>query len=177
MKTLAVVLGLCLAASAQAQTEKKPVTLRSVLLDQLHSTHDKKNWYVDADTAVANLTAEQSNWTDGKGNHSVGQLVNHLVFWNRQSLANFKGETPEKFGGNNDETFTKFDSKQWKATVQALDEVLTQLEKLVELADDKSLEKWAPTLANIGAHNAYHIGQVVFVRREQGSWDAEKGVK
>lgn len=177
MKTLVAVLGFFLAASAQAQTEKKPATLRSVLLEQLRSTHDKKNWFVDADTAVANLTAEQANWTDGKGNHSVGQLVDHLVFWNRQSLAKFKGETPEEFSGNNDETFTKVDSKQWQASVQALDDVMTQLEKLVESADDKTLEKWAPTLANIGAHNAYHIGQIVFVRREQGSWEAEKGVK
>ena len=31
--------------------------------------------------------------------------------------------------------------------------------------------------AHIGVHNAYHIGQMVYVRKEQGSWDPEKGVK
>jgi hypothetical protein len=32
-------------------------------------------------------------------------------------------------------------------------------------------------IAHIGAHNAYHIGQIVFVRKEQGSLDPAKGVK
>jgi hypothetical protein len=26
-------------------------------------------------------------------------------------------------------------------------------------------------------HNAYHIGQIVYIRKLQGSWDPEKGVK
>ena len=75
---------LCLPLSAQ---DKKPPTLRSILLEQLRTTHDQKDWFVDANTAVAGLTAEQARWTDGKGNHSVGQLANHLVFWNTESLA------------------------------------------------------------------------------------------
>jgi len=31
-------------------------------------------------------------------------------------------------------------------------------------------------LAHVGTHNVYHIGQIVFVRKEQGSWKPEKGV-
>jgi len=29
----------------------------------------------------------------------------------------------------------------------------------------------------VGAHNAYHIGQMIYVRKEQGSWNPDKGVK
>src|SRR5215475_8691483 len=73
------------------QEQKGPApTLKSVLLEQLQSTHSKSDWFVCANVAVAGLTAEQANWTDGKGNHSVGQLAYHLVFWNRQSLAKMK---------------------------------------------------------------------------------------
>jgi hypothetical protein len=35
----------------------------------------------------------------------------------------------------------------------------------------------APTIANICTHNAYHIGQIVYVRKLQGSWNPDKGVK
>jgi uncharacterized damage-inducible protein DinB len=157
--------------------DKKPGDLKSALLEQLRTTHNAKDWFVDGNTAVQGLTAEQASWTDGKGNHSVGQLANHLIFWNRQSLAKFKGEQPEKFSGNNDETFNNFDSKKWNETVQQLDSVMTEWEKAVEAADQKKLEAWASTIAHIGAHNAYHIGQIVYVRKEQGSWDPEKGVK
>jgi phage-related protein len=107
----------------------------------------------------------------------VGQLTNHLLFWNRQVLAKFKGETPEKFSGNNDETFNNFDTKKWNDTVKQLDQVMTELEKFVETTDEKKLETFASEIAHIGTHNAYHTGQIVFVRKLQGSWNPEKGVK
>jgi uncharacterized damage-inducible protein DinB len=162
---------------AFGQDPNSPTTLKGVLLEQLRTTHNVKDWFVPANIAVEGLTADQAKWTDGKGNHSVGQLANHLIFWNAQELAKFKGEKPAKFDGNNDETFNSFDSKQWEATVKQLDQVLTDWEKAVEAADDKKIAAWASTIAHVGAHNAYHIGQIIYVRKEQGSWEATKGVK
>jgi hypothetical protein len=54
---------------------------------------------------------------------------------------------------------------------------MTGIEKAVESATDAQLAEWAPTVANISTHNAYHIGEIVMVRKEQGAWDASKGVK
>jgi len=154
-----------------------PATLKGVLLEQLKTTHDQKDWFASAKEAVEGVTAEQANWRDGKGNHSIGQLTAHLVFWNRQQLAKFKGEKPADFSGDNNETFNRFDAAKWTATVKELDEVMTALEQVVKTADEASLQKWASARAHIGAHNAYHVGQMVYIRRLQGSWDPEKGVK
>lgn len=162
---------------AQDQKKKPAPTLKSILLDQLKSTHTNSDWFVCADVAVAGLTPEQASWTDGKGNHSVGQLVYHIWYWNRRNLANIKGEKVEKFSGNNDDTFDKYDPKTWNETVQKMDAVLTELEQIVENADDAKLATIASTIQHISAHNAYHIGEIVMVRKEQGSWDASKGVK
>jgi len=172
-----LLLALSLQAVAQDNGKKDAPTLRSILLEQLKTTHNQKDWFVDANTAVAGLTPEQANWTDGHGNHSVGQLAYHLVYWNERSLAKFKGQPQAKFDGNNDQTFNQFDAKKWADTVQRLDAIMTELEKLVETADEKQLAEWAPTIARIGTHNAYHVGEIVMVRKEQGSWDASKGVK
>ena len=109
--------------------------------------------------------------------HSVGQLTNHLLFWNRRELTKFKGEPEEKFSGNNDETFNNFDTKKWNATVKQLDQLMVELENRVETADDKKLQTWASEIAHIGTHNAYHVGQMIFVRKLQGSWNPDKGVK
>ncbi len=177
MKRILLALAVAFALQAGAQTPKAAPTLKSILLDQLRSTHSKSDWFVCANVAVANLTPEQANWSDGKGNHSVGQLAYHLVFWNQRSLAKFRGQASPKFSGNNDETFTKFDAKQWNDTVHQLDDVMTGIEKAVENASDAQLAEWAPTVANIATHNAYHIGEIVMVRKEQGAWDAGKGVK
>ncbi|WP_223151762.1 DinB family protein [Chitinophaga qingshengii] len=152
-------------------------TFKSVLLSQLRSTHNQKDWFVPANTAVAGLTAEQANWKDGKGNHSVGQLVQHLVFWNERSLAKLQGKPKKEFSGDNNETFADVNKVSWDAAVKKLDEILTGLEQYVEKADEKSLAAAADEIAHISAHNAYHVGQILFVRKEQGSWNPENGVK
>ena len=48
---------------------------------------------------------------------------------------------------------------------------------MVETADDAQLGMWADELAHIGTHNAYHTGQIVLIRKLQGTWDPGKGVK
>src|SRR5215469_6818850 len=143
MKKLAfLILVLAIPAALLAEDAKPAPTLKSILLEQLHSTHDKSEWFVCANTAVEGLTADQANWTDGKGNHSVGQLVNHLIYWDRRSLEKFKGQPQEKYDGNNDETFTAFDSKKWDEAVKQLDQVMTEWEQAVESADDAKLKDW-----------------------------------
>jgi len=168
--TITVLAALC----AMAQ---ETVSTKAVLLEQLKSTHNVKNWFVPVNTALEGLTAEKASWKDGSGNHSAGQLAYHLLFWNERQLKDFKGEKNDAFSGNNEETFEKFDQKQWNDIVKRLDQVLTDIENLVETATDDQLKKWSSTIANISAHNAYHSGQIIFVRKLQGSWDAEKGVK
>jgi hypothetical protein len=54
---------------------------------------------------------------------------------------------------------------------------MTDIETAVQNASDAQLAEWAPTIANIATHNAYHTGEIVMVRKEQGVWDASKGVK
>jgi uncharacterized damage-inducible protein DinB len=175
-KRLPTFLLLLLAIPLCAQ-DKKPTTLREVLLAELRTTHNNEDWFVPANIAVKGLTAEQASWTDGKGNHSVGQLAYHIVYWNRRNLERLKGVQSEKFSGNNDETFDKFDSKRWDETVRQLDEVMNELEKWVETADEAKLKESAAVFTHISTHNAYHIGQIIYVRKEQGSWDPKNGVK
>jgi hypothetical protein len=163
---------------AQGLPPSKPVpTLRSSLLEQLRTTHDQKDWFVPANLAVEGLTAKQASWSDGSGNHSVGQLTNHLVFWNRRQLAKFKGEAPSKYDGNNEETFNSFDAANWSAAVHQLNEVMLELEKLVQSMPGDKLQNFASDIGHIATHNAYHVGQILYVRKLQGSWDAARGVK
>jgi uncharacterized damage-inducible protein DinB len=170
-------LALLVAGLLSGETPKAPQTLRGILLEQLHTTHDQKDWFVSIDAAVAGLTPEQAKWTDGKGNHSVGQLVNHLAFWNSRALQEFKGEKPKAFDGNNDETFNSFDSKTWAATVKRLDDVMKAWEKAVAEADEEKLKASGSQIAHIGTHNAYHLGQILYARKLQGVWNPENGVK
>jgi hypothetical protein len=155
MKSLIACFCLSLAGCVYAQQSepttpgKSPANLKSILLQQLRETHNQKEWFVSAKEAVAGITPEQASWTDGKGNHSVGQLTYHIAFWDAEALADFKGEKHDKFNGNNDATFDKYDATQWDATVKKLEEEMTGWEAAVEAADEAKLLKWAPTITKI----------------------------
>ena len=62
-------------------------------------------------------------------------------------------------------------------TQKQLDVVLTDIETYVETVDEKTLEKNAATLSHIATHNAYHIGQMLYVRKLHGVWNPANGVK
>jgi hypothetical protein len=59
---------------------------KNVLLHQLKTTHSVKEWFVPVNIALEGVTAKQAMWNDSSGNHSVGQLAYHLLFWNKQQL-------------------------------------------------------------------------------------------
>lgn len=172
--------------SAQTDSSKEPpATLRSTLLAQLRSTHNKSEWFVPLNTAVAGLTAEQARWvpknetgqTDPDANHSVGMLAYHLLFWNTHALAQLRGEKPGADPKDNEETFNKFDAAAWNKTVQDLDHVMSGIEETLERADDAKLARTAPLYAHIATHNAYHTGQILYVRKLEGAWNPAQGVK
>jgi uncharacterized damage-inducible protein DinB len=179
MRKLALILLLAVPLAAQTPPEKKqpPTTLRGVLLEQLRTTHDQEDWFVPVSTAVDGLTAEQAMWTPGKGNHSVGQLAYHIWYWDQRSLNDFKGENNAPFDGNNNDTFDKFTADQWTDLVKKLNQILADWEKAVNDANDEKLAANASLIAHVGAHNAYHVGQILYVRKQQGVWNPDKGVK
>lgn len=163
-------------SSSSAQKESTP-TLKSILLEQLKTTHNVKDWFVPPSIAVKGLTPEQANWKDSSENHSIAQLTTHLIFWNMQMLDKFEGKPQSSFNGNNKETFVPVNENTWNATVQKLDSVLTAWETAVNDADENKLQKWYSTIAHIGTHNAYHTGQIIYIRKMNGWWDDNNGVK
>jgi phage-related protein len=177
MKLTAILLCILLSSVVQAQKQQPPATLRSVLLHELHTTHNEADWFAPISASVDGLSAEQAKWQPNANTHSAGQLAYHLLFWNRRTLDKLQGKAETKFSGNNDETFTKFDDKQWADVIKQLDQVMTDFEKFVESVDEKKLSEIAPIVGNVSTHNAYHTGQIIYVRKLQGSWNPDKGVK
>jgi uncharacterized damage-inducible protein DinB len=180
MKKLLLLLPIAfvLAANAQDNTKAKtPPTLKSILLEQFKTTNNNQDWFVPVMKGLEGLTAQQATWKPSDSSHSIGQLANHLLFWNKQELDKFYGRKPAAFNGNNDETFTAFTEASWKTTVQQLGEVMKGWEEAIEKSDDAKLQSWYSIIAHISTHNAYHTGQILYIRKLAGNWDASKGVK
>ncbi len=48
-----------------AQQPKSAPTLKSILLEQLRTAHNEKDWFVPANVAIEGLTPEQANGPTG----------------------------------------------------------------------------------------------------------------
>ncbi|MGB6632247.1 MAG: DinB family protein, partial [Terriglobales bacterium] len=75
MKAILAFLVLSVSLHAYGQ-DNKTHTLKSILLDQLRSTHNVAGWFAPTNTAVEGLTAEQASWKPKDDEHSIGQLAN-----------------------------------------------------------------------------------------------------
>lgn len=162
---------------------------KQILVEQMQACHNNQTgWFVTSNTAISGLTAEQAAWRDGSSNNSIRQIVNHLIFWNKRYLNRFKEIPNPEFKGDNDDTFESGDLTDagWKKTVEDLDAVMQEWVEALKTADEKKLEgtkdenspedTWSATIAQITVHNAYHIGQIVNLRKQHGSWDKSNGV-
>ena len=149
--------------------------LRTILLDQLKNSYDHKNWYVSLKFATEDLSVEQAIWKDSTNNHSIAEIVSHLIFWNERNLLAFREDSLPAYSGNNKETFTRYTSGEWSAALSKLDSIHISLYRIVEEASPEQLSKWSSDLANISSHNAYHTGQILFIRKMKGWWEDGKG--
>ena len=155
------------------------MTTKELLLNQFDACYDTENWFVPLTKAVDGLTMEQAQWNNGSSNHSILQLVHHLIFWNERYLLRFKElPLPPVKESDIDPTF-EMELNGWDSTLKKLNEVFSGLRDVFKNATEEKLQSspfkdsndpWYSVIANINIHNSYHIGQIVYIRKLQGSW-------
>jgi uncharacterized damage-inducible protein DinB len=156
---------------------------KQVILEQILYGHNKNGWFVSFQNAVEGLTPKQAAWKNSETDHSIAEIVNHLNFWNNHVLNLFKGIENPKMEGNNDSTFES--GVQWLDIEMRYNQLLTEWYDAVNNCEEAKLDQpvseenkgtWIGTLSSITLHNVYHIGQIVAIRKIQGSWDPKHGV-
>lgn len=157
---------------------------KETLLRQFANSYDENGWFVATKNAIKGVTAAQADWKPDGADNSIHELINHLNYYNNAYLQRFKGEVYEYKVADNDETFDKGEAPSWEAEAARFDAIMQELRELIVKADDAKLDQlappnntmsWAQLIASINAHNA-HRGQIVLLRKLQGSWDSGKGV-
>lgn len=163
------------------------MTGKEIILEQMAACHYKKNWFVPLKDALKGMKAAQAmEGVHGDG-HSVWQIVNHILFWNERLLIRFRGEVPPKMEIDNSGTFSgnSGSEEEWENTLRKLYLVMEELETRFRETDNSVLQKegfkgagatWFEMFAQLPIHMAYHIGQIVTIRKQQGSWDPAQGV-
>ena len=169
--------------------ESKIMTMKKILLEQLNIAFDENGWFVALKNGLKNLTAEQAAWKPDELDNSIWGTLAHLNFYNERYLRRFNGEAVPPATGENSETFAggsdDASESAWQAETENFDRIMSEWRGAIESATEEKLTQpvsaenqspWWEVIANINAHNAHHGGQIVVMRKLQGSWDASKGV-
>ncbi len=154
--------------------KSKNTNMRSFLVEQLKNTHTKQDWFIPTKKALNGISFEQSNIKDSTDNHSISEIVSHVLYWNELNLRAFKGEEVGDYledDNQNAETFQISSGKNWDEAVGRLDSIQTEWELAVEKSTDGQLLLWQSEIADLAAHNAYHTGQIIYIRKQNGWWE------
>ena len=158
---------------------------KDILLEQFNTCFDNNGWFVATKNAIKGVTAEQADWKPEGADNSIREIINHLNYYNNAYVERFKGNEYEYKVADNDETFDKGEAPTWDAEVARFDAIMSEFRQLLQNADESKFDqavsatnqaKWSELVSNINAHNAHHGGQIVLLRKLQGSWDSGKGV-
>lgn len=166
----------------------KIMKISELVLEQFNTCYDENDWFVAVRNTLDGVTAEQAIWKPDGADNSIWETLAHLSYYNNAYLQRFKGiDFAHEISGN-DETFTSAENASetdWQDEIAKFDSIMTEWRELLKAADEAKFDhavsekketKWAEIIADINAHNAYHGGQILLLRKLQGSWNPEKGV-
>ena len=161
--------------------------MKELLLEQFTACFDQNTWFVALKNTLEGLTAKAAAWKPDGVDNSIWEIVSHLNYYNYAYVERFKGVDYQYPADDNDATFMAGNAseEEWQEEAARLDAILTEFRELISNTDESKFEqpvsasnpaKWRTLISNISAHNAHHGGQIVILRKMQGSWDRTKGV-
>jgi hypothetical protein len=155
-----------------------------VLVQGWQFSYDQEDWYPPLLDALKGVSAAQASWKPaGSVVNTIWENVNHLIFYKERLLKRWTGEETEYPPGlTNDDTFSvpSTDEESWQDTLARLDRVHRGIgERLAALSEadlddaipSRKLDAWAHSLIR---HDAYHTGEIIMMRKLQGSWPARR---
>jgi len=141
------------------------MTDREMLIQMWDEMWNSYTWIPGGNKSFSDLTAKQAAWKPDPKRNSIWQILNHIAFWRETMVNRLAGKPPT------DEVVAK---SNWESPAEPTDaawrEALARLERSHQairkaLGDEKvPVEK----LRYLLPHDAYHLGQVMYVRALQG---------
>lgn len=165
------------------------VTVRNILLTHLEYTFEKEAWQPPLFRALEGVSVSQAAWKPSPDRHSIWQITRHVLLWKRATLEAWDGSKPLDRGGPDGSSTPQAldleasdwqdvtgDDGAWRADVAALRDVSDKLKARVQTTEEASLQRPFPgeemptvlRLVRMATHDAYHLGQIRYLRTLRG---------
>ncbi|KWX73356.1 hypothetical protein AMQ84_22920 [Paenibacillus riograndensis] len=157
--------------------------ISDVLLQNWDYVMDIEDWAPPLSAALEGVTSEQAVWKpQGEAGNSIWETVNHLTYYKERLLIKLKGLPKLPEAESNDATFTVTESGEeaWEQAVAKLKQVHASLREVIEALEEGAYD-WGGSghapgeeVMSLILHDSYHTGQIVLVRKLQGSWPTNR---
>jgi uncharacterized damage-inducible protein DinB len=139
---------------------------KDVLSDQLLANANDPSWYVSFNEAVEGLSEEEAFWNPNEECNSIAEIVQHLLYWNETWQARYLKSHVNAVPsiGDNNKSFIILE------VLLLWQEILSNEKLESDVLGFQVPAKWWEILGNVTTHNAYHIGQIIYIRKLQKSW-------
>lgn len=160
------------------------VHAKDVISDQLLANANDPSWYLPFSDSIRGLTEDQAFWKPNEESNSIAEIVQHLLYWNQTWQTRYKKSHVDAVPsiGNNNNSFIITENHSFADLEKQLLEVLILWQELLseekvesEVYGFSEHVKWWEVLGNVSTHNAYHIGQIIYIRKLQKSWKINVG--
>ena len=160
---------------------------KQALLRQFDRCYNENGWFAAVRNVIVDISVEQAAWKPRDSVNCIWESLSHITYYNNAYLQRFKGVDYEYDVASNDETFSvgEYEESAWQTDIGRFDHVMTEWRSLIASADGSRFDRpvsaennatWAELILDVNAHNAYHGGQIVLLRKMQGIWDENSGV-
>ncbi|SEN90308.1 DinB superfamily protein [Amphibacillus marinus] len=149
--------------------------MKELLLDQFLANANDHSWYLSYQEVVEDVDEGLAFQKPNQTSHSIAELTQHLIYWNTIWQQRYRNgdvnqvssveDNKESFKVDGQITFSKL--KQNLLTI-LLDwqELLKDSARLNSPVNGFPVEaQWWMVMANATTHNAYHIGQIAYIKK------------
>lgn len=157
---------------------------KELLLHKWDICYDKEDWFPPLSEALNGLTAAEADWRpEGAAANTIRETVRHLTFYKERLLKRLSGEDPQYPDSmSNDDTFAAYGEREetWEEEAARLEHVHKAVRAALAALSEDDLERQltkttiALSVTSLVVHDAYHTGQIVQIRKLQGSWPARR---
>ncbi|WP_181347969.1 DinB family protein [Thalassobacillus sp. CUG 92003] len=157
------------------------VQANEVLLDQLLANANDPSWYVSFQDSVEKLSEEDAFWSPNENSHCIAEITQHLIYWNETWQVRYQNAHVKAVPRIEDNS-SSFLIPEAKTFIELKEQLLNVLLQWQSLLREEKINKevkgipvhaeWWEIIGNVTTHNAYHIGQIVYIRKLQKSWEA-----
>ncbi|WP_379135811.1 DinB family protein [Paenibacillus sp. sgz500958] len=157
--------------------------ISEVLLQNWDYCMDVEDWSPPLRDALDGVDHVQASWKpQGEEGNSIWETINHLTYYKERLLRKLKGLEQLPDLENNTATFTVTESGEdaWQNAVAKLKKVHADLREIIEALEEGAYD-WGGSghapgeeVMSLILHDAYHTGQIVLLRKLQGSWPSQR---